>query len=54
MGADSIGVLKPGAVADFVVLTGDPLRDIANTQKVSLVVQFGVAHRPEEWRAQWH
>jgi imidazolonepropionase-like amidohydrolase len=54
LGADSIGVLKVGNVADFVVLSGDPLKDIANTQKVALVVQFGVSHRPEELRSQWH
>lgn len=54
VGADSIGVLQPGALADFVVLAGDPLKDIANTRKVTLVVQGGVSRRPEEMRAQWH
>ncbi|HEY2825142.1 MAG TPA: amidohydrolase family protein, partial [Gemmatimonadales bacterium] len=52
--ADSLGVLRAGALADFVVLGGDPLRDIANTQKVTLVVQQGAAYRPETLRAGWH
>lgn len=42
--ADSIGVLRAGAVADFVVLDANPLEDIANTRRIRTVVVRGVAH----------
>jgi imidazolonepropionase-like amidohydrolase len=34
---DQIGALTPGKWADFVVLTGNPLDNIANTRKVESV-----------------
>ncbi|MFV1987958.1 MAG: amidohydrolase family protein, partial [Gemmatimonadota bacterium] len=43
---DSIGTLEPGKIADFVVLEGDPLMDIANMQLVSRVSKAGVLHDP--------
>jgi imidazolonepropionase-like amidohydrolase len=51
--ADSIGVLKPGAVADFVVLSASPLGDIRNVRRVELVVASGRRHEPAELRRQW-
>ena len=42
LGADSIGVLAPGKVADLVVLDGDPRSDIANTRKILRVMLGGV------------
>jgi imidazolonepropionase-like amidohydrolase len=39
--ADSIGVLKPGAVADFLVLSASPLDDIRNTRRIESVVSRG-------------
>ncbi len=48
--ADTIGVLAPGAVADFVVLTGDPLTDIRNTRRITMVVTYGVAYSPRDLR----
>jgi len=51
--ADSIGVLRPGAVADFLILSADPLADIANTRKIEAVVLRGVLHRVRELRALW-
>jgi imidazolonepropionase-like amidohydrolase len=41
LGADSLGRLRAGAVADLVVLGGDPLADIANTRKVVRVMLGG-------------
>jgi imidazolonepropionase-like amidohydrolase len=44
--ADTLGVVRPGGVADFVVLTADPLADIANLALIETVVVFGVAYDP--------
>jgi imidazolonepropionase-like amidohydrolase len=40
--ADSLGRLRTNAVADLVVLTGDPLRDIRNTRRIERVMVRGV------------
>ncbi len=48
--ADSIGVLKPGAVADFVVLSASPLDDIRNLRQLEAVVARGHRHVPIELR----
>lgn len=48
--ADTIGVLTPGAVADFVVIAGDPLADIRNTRRVTMVVTYGIGYAPAELR----
>jgi imidazolonepropionase-like amidohydrolase len=53
LGADSLGVLLPGNVADFVVLTGDPLADINNTRTLDRVVLKGVSYHPAEFRLEW-
>jgi imidazolonepropionase-like amidohydrolase len=53
LGIDSLGMLKAGAPADFVVLGGNPVEDIANTRKVERVVQFGVDRTVEELKASW-
>jgi imidazolonepropionase-like amidohydrolase len=39
--AGAAGVLEPGAAADIVAVTGDPLRDIECLQRVQLVIQGG-------------
>jgi len=44
--ADSIGVLKPGAVADFIVLNANPLADIRNSRDIDLVVLRGTLYSP--------
>ncbi|HWP38442.1 MAG TPA: amidohydrolase family protein [Gemmatimonadales bacterium] len=54
VGVDSVGVVRPGAVADFVVLSASPFADIANSRKIELVVVRGVARRPSELRGMWH
>jgi imidazolonepropionase-like amidohydrolase len=46
IGVDSIGVLRPGAVADFVVLTADPLSDITNVGAMQQVVSAGYPYDP--------
>jgi imidazolonepropionase-like amidohydrolase len=48
--ADSIGVLKQGAVADFVVLSADPIGDIRNVRRLELVVANGRSYQPAELR----
>ena len=50
LGTDSIGVLRPGAVADFVVLSADPLVDIANVDQIETVVAYGVPWEPGQLR----
>jgi len=46
IGADSIGVLRVGAVADFVVLRADPRVDIGNLSTVVEVVSAGYPNDP--------
>jgi len=41
LAADSLGVLRPGAVADFVVLRADPRQDIANVGAIQEVIAAG-------------
>lgn len=44
--ADSIGVLRAGAVADFVVLQADPHDNIRNVQRLESVIARGRRHDP--------
>lgn len=48
MGRSDIGVIRPGARADLVLLGADPLADIANTQTIQLVIKGGRSYLPEE------
>ncbi len=50
---DTIGVLRPGAVADFLVLSGNPLEDIANTREIFMVVFKGTNYGPEDFQEGW-
>lgn len=50
---DSIGVVRDGAVADFVILSASPLADIKNTRKIEAVVSRGVYRTEAELRAMW-
>jgi imidazolonepropionase-like amidohydrolase len=40
--AGTAGVIEPGATADIVAVTGDPLQDIECLQQVELVIQGGL------------
>lgn len=41
LGLDDRGLIAPGKRADFIVLSGDPSHDIANTQRIESVWQEG-------------
>jgi imidazolonepropionase-like amidohydrolase len=43
--SDSLGAVKPGYVADLVLLDGDPLADIHNTRRIAAVIRSGVVVR---------
>jgi imidazolonepropionase-like amidohydrolase len=53
IGVDSIGVLRAGAVADFLVLDADPLADIGNARRINRVVRGGTSWTPAELRSRW-
>jgi imidazolonepropionase-like amidohydrolase len=40
--AGTAGVIEPGAPADIVAVTGDPMRDIGCVRQVELVIQGGL------------
>jgi Tol biopolymer transport system component/imidazolonepropionase-like amidohydrolase len=42
--AEDLGSLEPGKLADLVVLDGNPLEDIRQTEKVSMVMKDGVLY----------
>jgi len=42
-----VGTLQVGKLADLVLLTDDPTRDISATNRVAMVVKEGVVHRNE-------
>jgi imidazolonepropionase-like amidohydrolase len=45
LGIDNVGVLRPGALADIVAMTGNPLDDISATCEVNFVMRSGKVHR---------
>ncbi len=51
LGADSLGVIAPGKVADLVVLTADPLADIHNSRSVAQVMVRGQLYTVDSLRA---
>lgn len=57
-GAEALGIgheagtIEVGKRADFVVLEGDPLADIANTRRILYVVLGGSIYRPDELLAE--
>ena len=53
IGVDSVGMVRAGAVADLVVLAGNPLEDIANTRRIEQIVYRGQARSPTELRVLW-
>lgn len=53
LGADSLGRIAPGAVADLVVLDADPADDIAATRRIAWVMVRGRIIRPDSLRRTW-
>lgn len=53
LGADSLGMLLPGKAADLVVLSADPLADIANTRQIEQVMVRGVLFKTDSLRSHW-
>lgn len=53
LGADSIGILTPGKVADMVVLDADPEKDIENSRKIMLVMVRGQLFKADSLRSSW-
>lgn len=49
LATDSIGRIDAGTVADFLVLTADPLEDIANTRAIDFVVFKGQRYSPGDF-----
>ena len=50
---DRLGIVAPGKSADFVVLDANPLDNIANTRKISMVYLRGAAVDRAAMRARW-
>lgn len=48
LGRDDLGVIRPGAAGDLVVLQGDPLADIRSTLAIETVVKSGRFFRPDD------
>jgi hypothetical protein len=44
--ADRLGAVAPGKLADLILVDGDPVADIANIRRVSLVMRDGVLFDP--------
>ncbi|MBZ5708008.1 metal-dependent hydrolase family protein [Nannocystis pusilla] len=49
LGLRDLGQVKPGFIADLVVVDGDPLADIRLLERPALVVQGGRPVRPPAW-----
>ncbi len=48
---NEVGTIQKGKFADLIVVSGDPLKDIANLRKLQLVMRGGVARTSGELRA---
>jgi imidazolonepropionase-like amidohydrolase len=45
---DTLGTVEPGKDADLLILEADPLKDIANTRRIGLVVKRGALFDPAD------
>ena len=45
--ANRLGTLEPGKLADIVVMPGDPIQNIRQTEKVFFVMKEGVVYKNE-------
>lgn len=43
-----LGLIRPGMLADLVLIDGDPTRDISDIRKTALTIKDGVVYRPDE------
>ena len=43
--ADRVGSLEPGKYADLIAVSGDPLKDITELQRVKWVMKGGVVYK---------
>jgi Tol biopolymer transport system component/imidazolonepropionase-like amidohydrolase len=48
-----LGTVEAGKIADLIVLDGDPLADIHNTEKIRWVVKNGVVYEAETMKELW-
>jgi imidazolonepropionase-like amidohydrolase len=52
VGAADLGTLAPGKFADIVLLSGDPLQDIHNTETIWRVIKGGWLFDPDKLSGQ--
>jgi imidazolonepropionase-like amidohydrolase len=45
--SDKVGTIEPGKWADIVAVSGDPLKDITELQRVTFVMKSGVVYKNE-------
>ena len=45
IGSDEIGKLLPGRYADIVAVTGDPLADISQLERIDFVMKGGITYK---------
>jgi len=53
LGADSIGMVAPGKVADLVVLNRNPAEDVTATRDIAWVMVRGRMFKPDSLRTEW-
>ncbi|HEY6808036.1 MAG TPA: amidohydrolase family protein [Gemmatimonadales bacterium] len=53
LGADSIGAVQAGKLADLVVLNANPAADIAATRDIAWVMSRGTIIHPDSLRREW-
>jgi imidazolonepropionase-like amidohydrolase len=53
LGLDQLGTIAPGKSADFLILNGNPLDNIANTRRIDRVYLRGQEFPRPAMRAKW-
>ncbi|HXH62985.1 MAG TPA: amidohydrolase family protein, partial [Gemmatimonadales bacterium] len=53
LGADTLGVLQAGKLADLVVLNGNPATNITATRDIAWVMMRGTIIHPDSLRLEW-
>jgi imidazolonepropionase-like amidohydrolase len=51
--APDLGSIETGKMADLVVLSGNPLADIHNTNKIEWVIKNGEVYEAESMKQEW-